>query len=140
MRTYDDFEKGETFETPGRTVTESMVDAFAGLTGDVNPLHTDAEAAAEGRFGQRVAHGMLTASLATGLWMRTGAFDGVVLAGIDRLRFVAPVHFGDTVRVRMEVADREDRGDHGMVVVHNEVVNQDDETVCVFDARLAVDK
>lgn len=140
MRTFEDFKTGETFETPARTVTGALVDAFAGLTGDMNPLHTDAVAAAKGRFGERVAHGMLTVSLATGLWFRTGAFEGVILSGLDRVRFLAPVHLGDTVRVRATVEATEDRGGYGLVVVANEVVNADGETVCVFEARLAVEK
>lgn len=135
----DDFELDQTLETPTRTITGSMVEAFADLSGDDNPLHTDAEAAAEGMFGERVAHGMLVASVVTGLWMETG-LEGVVLAGIDGMRFVAPVAFGDTIRAELTVTDLEDRGEHGIVVLRNEVLDQDGETVLVFDARLAVEK
>lgn len=134
----DDFELDQTLETPERTITGSMVEAFADLSGDDNPLHTDPEAAADGMFGERVAHGMLCASVVTGLWMETG-LEGVVLAGIDGMRFVSPVFLGDTIRAELTVTDREDRGDHGIVVLRNEVVNQDGETVAVFDARLAVE-
>lgn len=131
---------GETWTTPGRTVTESMVTDFAGLTGDVNPLHTDAEAAKEGPFGERVAHGMLTVSLAIGLWMRIPAFEGVALSGLDDVAFLAPVPFGDTIHVEIEVTGTEERERSGRVVVQNEVVNQDGETVATFAARLVVPK
>lgn len=134
----DDFELDQRLETPERTITGSMVEAFADLSGDDNPLHTDPEAAADGMFGKRVAHGMLCASVVTGLWMETG-LEGVVLAGIDGMRFVSPVFLGDTIRAKLTVTDREDRGDHGIVVLRNEVLNQDGETVLVFDARLAVE-
>lgn len=103
----EDFAAGQVFETPARTVTEADVVAFAGLSGDYNPLHTDAEFCAGTPFGQRIAHGMLGMSIMTGLAARTGMLDGSALAflGIEDWRFLKPVLFGDTIRVRITVAD-----------------------------------
>ena len=103
----EDFNAGQVFETPARTVTEADVVAFAGLSGDYNPLHTDAEFCAKTPFKQRIAHGMLGMSIMTGLTARTGMLDGSALAflGIEDWRFLKPILFGDTIRVRITVAD-----------------------------------
>lgn len=139
-RTFDQFRIDETFTTPGRTVTEGLVDQFAGVTGDFNPLHTDHEAARAGLFGAPVAHGLLVLSIVVGLWMRTGAFEGIAFSGIDGLRFLRPVRFGDTIHAEVVVKDLVDKQRYGLVVAHNEVRNQAGETVLVFDARLAAPK
>jgi acyl dehydratase len=64
---FDELEGGERFVTRGRTITESDVVSFAGLTGDFHPQHTDAAWAAGSRFGERIAHGMMVMSYAIGL-------------------------------------------------------------------------
>lgn len=141
-RTFDEWTEGETFELPERTVTEAMVETFAELSGDVNPLHLDAEAAAAGRFGERVAHGMLVASLVTGLWMEGApeVFEGVVLSGLDRVRWLKPVPLGTRIRATAEVTHVEDRGGYGLVVVRNEALDDAGDVVLALEARLAVDK
>ncbi len=93
------------------------------------PLHMDGEYAKRTPFGERIAHGMLTLSAATGLWMME---PGVVLAfyGIDSLRFVRPVKIGDTIYVESEVKRLTERGEEaGLVTVHQRIVNQREETV-----------
>jgi len=136
----EDFEVGMTFETPRRTVTEADVVAFAGVSGDFNPLHTDEEFAKNGPFGRRIGHGVLTLAILTGLWDRLGFLTGSVEAfyGIDKLRFTRPVFFGDSLRATVKVVDKKEREANGMIVFSNEVVNQRGETVLVCDTKVVV--
>jgi len=101
----EDLAAGQSFVTPGRTVTESDVMAFAGLTNDNNQVHTDVEFASKTRYGQRVVHGMFGASLCLGLIARTGVFEGsaVALLGIDQWKFPLPVFIGDTLTCTVEI-------------------------------------
>jgi len=136
----EDFEVGMTFETPTRTVTEADVVAFAGVSGDFNPLHTDEEFAKNGPFGRRIGHGVLTLAILTGLWDRLGFLTGTVEAfyGIDTLRFTGPVFFGDSLRATVKVVDKKEREGNGMIVFSNEVVNQRGETVLVCDTKVVI--
>ena len=99
---FEDFEVGQRFVTAGRTVTEADVVNFAGVSGDYNPIHTDAEFAKSTPFGQRIAHGLLVLSMLTGLRQRTGATDGTLIAWLEirNYKFLKPVLIGDTVRGR----------------------------------------
>ena len=100
---FDQLSGGESFETAGRTVTEADLVSFSALTGDWHPQHADADWAAAGPFGARVAHGMLVLSYSLGL----APIDPeriVALRGIDSVRFKRPVRIGETIRVRGEVA------------------------------------
>ena len=139
---FEDFEEGQEFETPARTITEADVVNFAGISGDFNPLHIDEEFAKTSRFKKRIAHGVLTFAIMTGLWARTGFLEGTVEAfyGIDKLRFTRPVFIGDTIKARVKVVSKEDKGDFGMVTFHNEVVNQRGEIVMVCDAKILFKK
>jgi len=127
---------GETRTTQGRTITAADVANFAGVSGDFNRLHTDAEAMRESGFGERIAHGALVFSVMTGLlWQaRPPAERDAIVAfyGVDRLRFRAPVYLGDTVHVEVEVTDKE-RRDHsdatGLARHEATVVNGDGEPV-----------
>jgi acyl dehydratase len=101
---FDELTPGDRFTTRGRTVTEADVVAFAGLTGDFHPQHTDAEWAAAGPFGGRVAHGLLVLSMAAGLV----PFDPERVMALRRVRdvvFKRPVRLGDTIRVEGRVAE-----------------------------------
>lgn len=102
---YEDFATGQTFDSPGRTITEADVMNFASWTGDNNQVHTDVEFASQTRYGQRIVHGMLGASLCLGLIARTGVFEGstVALLGIDEWRFTNPVFIGDTLTLTVEI-------------------------------------
>ena len=87
-----------------KTVTETDVVLFAGITGDLNPAHIDEVAASAGRFGGRIAHGMLSASfISTVLGTRLPGPGTIYLE--QTLRFTAPVRIGDTVTARVEVAE-----------------------------------
>lgn len=139
---FEDLKIGEHFETPGRTVTEADIVNFAGISGDYNPLHIDEEFAKKTRFGARIAHGVLTLSIITGLWARLGILEGTVEAfyGIERLRFTKPVYSGETLHVKMKVVDKEEKGQSGIVVLENTVLNQKSETVMVCTTNLLVKK
>jgi acyl dehydratase len=89
---------GYTYVTRGRTITESDILTHAGQTGDLYPLHMDAEAARKSAYRQRVAHGTLVFSIATGLKFDMTIHDRISY-GYDRVRFVKPVFIGDTLRV-----------------------------------------
>lgn len=134
-------ETGQVDETGGRTITEADVVNFAGVSGDFNHLHLDGERMAESMFGERIAHGMLVLSAATGLiWQsRTPAERDAVVAfyGIDDLRFRGPVFPGDRIHVELEVLEKRKRDDGlgtGTVSYEVAVKKQDGSTVlsCVM--------
>mgnify|MGYP003873573397 CR=1 FL=1 len=137
-RFYEDFEVGEVLETPGRTITEADLVNFAGVSGDFFSLHVDEEYAKKTMFGRRIAHGLLTLAVVSGFWAKMGLFEGTLVAfyGIDKLRFTKPVYIGDTIRARIEVVGKEEKGRYGLVTLKHEVYNQNGETVMVFDAKL----
>ena len=107
--------------------------AFAALSGDWNPIHTDAVFAAEHPFGQRVAHGLLVMSIATGLAVRLGFMEETVLAfrELGEWKFSLPVFFGDTVRVQATVVETKamPRLGGGLVTLKVQILNQDDKVV-----------
>ena len=123
-----DFQIGHTFETQARTVTEGDITVFAGMTGDNNPLHTDAAFAGATQFKSRIAHGMLVASMAVGLFCRTQMMDGTAVAALDTAwKFKAPVLLGDTIHCRMEVGNvkrSNSNPDRCVVTMRFQVLNQ----------------
>ena len=139
-RFFEEFSAGQRYTTPGRTVTESDIVAFAGLTGDFNSIHTDAVYAKASSFGERVAHGMLGISYAVGLAVRSGILEGTVLAfrEIKDWKFKQPIHIGDTIDVEIEVVETKafPRLGGGMVTLELNVLNQ--EAVSVMKGSLAV--
>lgn len=119
-----------------KTITEADVYGFAGITGDFNPLHVDAEYARRSRFGERIAHGMLTAGLvSTVLGMRLPGPGAVYLS--QSLKFLKPVKFGDTVTAAAEVAAY--RQDKRVLTLRTSCTNQDGETVAEGESVLLVD-
>lgn len=136
---FDDFVVGEESVTAGRTITETDIVNFAGITGDWNQIHTNAEVAARGHFKQRIAHGALIFSIATGLSVRMGQTNDTVIAfyGLDRLRFVKPTFIGDTIQVRQKVEGKIERDPYsGIITMLNEVVNQREEVVVSYTAKI----
>jgi 3-hydroxybutyryl-CoA dehydratase len=128
--------------TPGqratftKTITEADISTFAGLTGDFNPIHVDAEYARRARFGQRVAHGMLTAGLiSTVLGMRLPGPGGIFVS--QTLRFRRPVRIGDTITAVAEVTGYEPA--RRVLNLHTTCLNQQGEPVIDGDAVLLVD-
>jgi acyl dehydratase len=130
---FEEYSIGQKIITAGRTVTEADVVAFAGLSGDFNQIHVDAEYAAKGPFGQRVAHGLLVLSIVSGLAVQTGVMERTVLAfrEIAEWKFSKPVFLGDTVRGVMEVTGLKPflRLGGGSVEIQFTVRNQKDDAV-----------
>jgi 3-hydroxybutyryl-CoA dehydratase len=130
---FEEFQAGQSVTSPGRTITEADIVAFAALSGDWNAIHTDAHFAEQDTFGQRVAHGLLLMSIASGLIMRLGILEGTALAfrGIEGWKFSSPVFIGDTIRVRATVSDTKPmpRLGAGLVRIKVEIINQDDQVV-----------
>jgi acyl dehydratase len=125
---FEQFEEGDEFVSQSRTVTESDVVAFAGLSGDFNPLHTDALFASKTPFGERIAHGMLIASMATGMSNWTGVFEGTTLALMEQvIRYKGVVKLGDTIHLELSVAAKKEtsKSDRGVVTFDTQVINQE---------------
>lgn len=136
---FEDFVVGEEFISAGRTITEADIVNFAGLTGDWYELHTNKEWAAKGPFGQRIAHGALIFSIATALALRVDPPSDGLMAfyGLDYLRFVKPVFIGDTIYVKQAVTQKTERNDvSGVITARNEVLNQDDQIVVTYTAKV----
>jgi acyl dehydratase len=130
---FEEFSVGQKITSVGRTVAESDIMSFAGLTGDYNQIHTDAHFAAGTQFGQRIAHGLLGLSIAVGLLMRTGVLEGMVIAfrEIIEWKFIKPVFIGDTIHVEMEAKELKamPRLGAGLAHVALDVKNQNNETL-----------
>lgn len=129
---YEEFELGAKMVTRGRTIGESDLIQFAALTGDFNPMHTDATYASETIMGQRVAHGLLSLSYAVGQAYQLGILERTVLAFRElEMKFSVPVFIGDTIRAEVEVTEKKDakRLGGGSVKLAMKIVNQDNKVV-----------
>jgi len=130
---YEDIEVGYELVSPGRTLTEADIVNFAGLSGDFNSVHTDAEFAKKTPFGQRIAHGLLGLSMASGLIMRSPGISlhqGIAFLGMT-WDFRQPVFIGDTVHVVQTVSSKRPtkRPGLGIVIYDSKIFNQHG-TVC----------
>ena len=126
-RSYEEFEVGQRFETPRRTVIEADISWFAGLTDDFNPVHMDEVFAAQTDFKGRITHGPMIVGMAFGLASRADLMDGTVLALLEiGWTFVKPVRPGDTISAVFTVLEkRETRApDRGVVTLQIDVLNQ----------------
>lgn len=129
--TYADLHVGMSFRSPGRTITDADLVAFAGLTGDFSELHTSEVYGRSSQFGRRVAHGMLGLAYAHGLmWARTGELRETAIAflGISDWRFVGPIFIGDTIFVEYRIAELRDsrsKPTQAIATFDVQVVNQD---------------
>lgn len=143
---WEDLAVGFTYETSSRTITEADVVAFAAYTADYNPLHVDAEYAKASPFGQRIAHGMLVASIVSGLNTRTivNALLAPTLTGLLEVKatFPKPTFIGDTIKVVIEVAELKEtsKPDRGLVRWKRSAINQRGETVCVCDVVMLMQR
>lgn len=129
---FEEMEEGLEITSAGRTVTEADVVAFAGLSGDYNPLHTDAEFARGTHFGQRIAHGLLGLSMASGLADRLGFIQGTAIAFVGlEWKFKGPILIGDTIAMTARIRRKRaiPRLGGGMVVFGIALKNQRGETV-----------
>jgi acyl dehydratase len=125
-------EQGAIYRSQGRTVTESDIGIFAGLTGDFTPVHTDAEFAKTTPAGERIAHGPLVMSTAIGLATPSGLFGERVIGLVNmNWDFRGPVRIGDTIRSETSVHEVRPSSKAGRSVATYsfEVFNQHDEIV-----------
>jgi acyl dehydratase len=130
---FDDFEIGDTWDSPARTITEADLVIFAGFSGDFNPIHTDEEWAKTTQFGGRIFHGPGVFAVATGLESRLGLKEGTAIAFLGMTWSLKDaVRIGDTIRVRETIAQLKpssSKPDRGIVTFDVQVLNQRDE-VC----------
>src|SRR5574341_928813 len=130
---FEEFQPGQVITSTGRTVTEADIVNFAGLSGDFTQIHTDAEYSKRSLAGQRIAHGLLVLSIASGLAAQTGVLEGTVIVfrEITEWKFVQPVYIGDTIRAELNVLETKPmrRLGGGTVTIEIRVKNQSDQTV-----------
>jgi acyl dehydratase len=128
---FDEWVVDEEYITPSRTMTETDVVMFAAMSGDYNELHTSEEFMKGSQFGKRIVHGLLGLAVSHGLLFRTGLLEGTAIAflGVESWKFQAPIFFGDTIKVKVKVAEKrpsKTKPDRGVVKLFLEVIKQDD--------------
>lgn len=125
------------FITQARTVTETDIVLFAGLSGDYSLPHTNDEWCKKTRFGAKIAHGLLIASIASGLFTRTGLFEETGLAHLGTtMKFTAPVYAGDTVHVEFTIMGKEEMDvNRGRLAIRLEGINQNGKMVYQEDMK-----
>jgi acyl dehydratase len=129
---FENFNEGDLFVSPGRTITEYDVMAFAGISGDYNQLHTDKKYAESNQFGERVAHGLLGLSIVSGLAARLGLAEGTAEAFRSiEWKFLKPIRFGDTVYAYFLVKKKKriPGKNTGYITLDVKVKNQKDEQI-----------
>ena len=128
---FEDVEIGQEWESLGRTVTESDIVNFAGISGDFNPIHIDHEFAKSTMFRKPVAHGLLVWSMASGLGLYAPPMRTLALVSIREWHFDGPVFVGDTIRVRSKAIEKEEksRGRRGIMTWAREIRNQEGKVV-----------
>lgn len=132
---FDDIKIGDKIVSEGRTVTEEDVQEFVKLSGDNFPLHTDSEYARNSLFGERIAHGLLVLSIASGLIPPHAPYT-IAFYGMNNVRFVNPTRFGDTIRAEVEVIGKEERNDQSGIITYRQTAkNQKDEDVAVGNMK-----
>ncbi|MGD9048268.1 MAG: MaoC family dehydratase [Anaerolineae bacterium] len=132
----DDFRVGEQARFT-KTVTEADVTTFAGLIGDFNPLHVDAEYARKSRFGRRVAHGMFTGGLISAVLGNRLPGPGAIYLN-QQIEFLAPVYIGDTITAVAEVSSW--RPEKRIITLKTDAYNQNQVQVVTGKAVLLVDR
>ena len=138
---FEDYQVGERFVSPGRTITETDIVLFAGLTGDWHPIHTNVEYAKKTMFGERIAHGMLGLSVGMALVFRLGPYvftpkKFIAFYGMDKVRFTGPIKIGDTIRCEVTVAELKEHDEKsGTIAYEASIKNQRDEDCIIFTAK-----
>jgi len=129
-----DFQLGERASFT-KTVTEADVTTFAGLIGDFNPIHVDAEYARKSRFGRRIAHGMFAGGLISAVLGNKLPGPGSIYLS-QQIEFLAPVYIGDTITATVEVVSW--RPDKRIITLKTDCYNQDEKQVVTGKAVLLV--
>ena len=137
-KSFDEIVIGERFISRGRTITEADIVNWCAMTGDWHVLHTDAHFAAQQRFGQRIAPGLLVYAIGAGLGVPADAQAIVANYGVDRLRFTAPTVIGDTVHLEAQVLGKQVKraGRDGVVTISWSMCNQNDVTVLASELKI----
>jgi acyl dehydratase len=137
---FEETKIGEKHISQGRTVTETDIVIFAGLSGDYSSPHTDDEWCKTTPFKKKMAHGLLITSISSGLFTRTGVFEGTGLAHLGTtIKYMAPVYVGDTLHIEFTVGEKEEMGsDRGRLAIKLETVNQDGKVVAKEDMKILV--
>jgi acyl dehydratase len=128
---FDDVEVGQLWESLSRTVTESDIVNFAGLSGDFNPIHMDHEFAKTTMFRRPIAHGLLIWAMSSGLGLNAPPMRTLAFMSIREWQFKGPVFIGDTIHLRSKVLEKEvrARGRRGVITWQREIVNQEGKVV-----------
>jgi acyl dehydratase len=128
---FDDVEVGQQWRSPGRTITETDVVNFAGLSGDFNPIHMDHEFARGTPFRRPIAHGLLVFSIASGLGLHAPPMRTLAIKSIREWEFKNPVFPGDTIHVLSQVLQKEarSRGRRGEITWRRQIFNQDNKLI-----------
>lgn len=128
---FDDVEVGQEWESGGRTVTETDIVNFAGLSGDFNPIHMDHEFAKTTPFRRPIAHGLLVWAISSGLGMHSPPMRTLAFLSIRDWQFKEPVFIGDTIRIRSKVLEKEPRGRgrRGVLAWQRQILNQEGKVV-----------
>ena len=138
---FEDYVVDAVEKSRGRTITETDIVNFAGLSGDFVELHVNDEYAKRGPFGKRIAHGALIFSVSTGLMVQMPGDNEAIIAfyGADKLRFTGPVFIGDTIHLTRRVVEKQlKNAERGVIATEITVMNQDERPVLVYTARLMV--
>lgn len=137
---FEDFEIGQEFLSPARTVTSTDIVNFACLSGDFNEVHTNFEYCRNTPFGEPIAHGPLVYAIMGGLQYASGINDGTLLAllQIDGWKLLGPVKHGDTIRLRSRVVSKKEssKPDRGVITFQRQCVKQDDSIAQEMTATL----
>jgi len=129
---YEDFDLSVKLVTGKRAITAGDIDAFAALSWDDNPLHTDAAYAGTTQYGERIAHGLLVLSIVGGLAWKLDCLNDSLEAFTDmKWRYHAPVKIGDTIYAHVDFRRKRPVDDYagGFVVLDVTVYNQHDDVV-----------
>lgn len=128
---FDDVEVGQEWESQGRTITETDIVNFAGLSGDYNPIHVDHEFTRRTPYRRPIAHGLLGMAICSGLGINYPPMRIQAFMGIRDWQFKEPIFIGDTVRVRSKVLEKEprSRGRRGIIAWQRQLINQEGRVV-----------
>jgi acyl dehydratase len=128
---FDEVEVGQEWVSPGRTITETDIVNFAGLSGDFNPIHVDHEFAKSTPFRRPIAHGLLGFAIGSGLIVVCPLMRTLAFLEIREWHFRGPIFAGDTIRAVSTVLAKEarGRGRRGMITWQRKLVNQEEKVV-----------
>ena len=137
QRWFEDFEVGDRFQSPSKTLTDAHFMFFAGMTGDAHPLHYDDEYAKKTRFGRRLAHGLLLTSMtAVGASSLAAIIEESIVAFVEQTtRFKGPAFIGDTIKPEHEIVALERKRSAGLLTLRVTLTNQRGETILEGEHR-----